>query len=84
MNSNQQDNKKPTPIFLSLIPNAPKAIGPYSVATIYDSVVYCSGQIGLDPETGKIVSSDFEEQTKQVLTNISAILEHLKIDTNDG
>ena len=76
-----QENKSPT--FLSSIPNAPKAIGPYSVATIHGSVVYCSGQIGLDPETGKIVSADFEDQARQVLKNISAVLADLKIGTSD-
>lgn len=78
-----QENKLNTPQFFSSIPKAPQAIGPYSVASINNSVLYCSGQIGLDPLTGKIVSVDFEEQTKQVLKNISAILTHFKIETKD-
>lgn len=71
------------PQFLSSIPGAPNAIGPYSVATVYDSLIYCSGQIGISPETGKIVSGDFEEQVSQILKNISAILQDRKIGTKD-
>ena len=72
-----------TPTFFSEIPGAPKAIGPYSVATSYDGILYCSGQIGISPETGKMISADFEEQVTQVLKNISAILEHNKIGSKD-
>jgi 2-iminobutanoate/2-iminopropanoate deaminase len=73
----------PTPIFLAEIENAPKAIGPYSVASVYGSTIYCSGQIAINPETGKIVSEDFEAQVEQVLKNLSALLTHFKIQTKD-
>lgn len=53
---------------------APKAIGPYSQAVIAGSNVYVSGQIAMDPKTGKLVGETIEEQTKQVLRNMEAIL----------
>ena len=55
--------------------NAPKAIGPYSQAVSYNGVVYCSGQIPLDPETGQIVEGDVSVQTERVLENLKAVLE---------
>ena len=54
--------------------NAPAAIGPYSQATIHNGVVYCSGQIPLDPKTMLIVGDDAESQAKQVMKNLSAVL----------
>jgi 2-iminobutanoate/2-iminopropanoate deaminase len=53
---------------------APKAIGPYCQATTYAGLVYCSGQIPLDPATMKVVEGDIEAQTEQVLKNLSAVL----------
>ncbi|MDZ7717122.1 MAG: RidA family protein [Balneolaceae bacterium] len=53
---------------------APEAIGPYSQAVIYDGVVYCSGQIGLNPETMEFVGDDVESQAKQVMKNLEAVL----------
>lgn len=55
--------------------NAPGAIGPYSQAIKAGGMVYCSGQIPIDPETGEFVSHDVSEQTEQVLKNLSAVLE---------
>jgi len=54
---------------------APKAIGPYSQAVALDSVVYTAGQIGLLPASGELVEGGIEEQTRQVLKNLSAVLE---------
>ena len=54
---------------------APGAIGPYSQAIKTGGMVYCSGQIPIDPETGEFVSSDISEQTEQVLKNLTAVLE---------
>lgn len=54
---------------------APGAIGPYSQAIKTGGMVYCSGQIPIDPETGEFVSNDITEQTDQVLKNLSAVLE---------
>lgn len=53
---------------------APGAIGPYSQAVAVDGWLYTSGQIGLDPKTGEMVSDDFEAQAKQVLSNLRAVL----------
>lgn len=55
--------------------NAPAAIGPYSQAVEINNTLYISGQIGIDPETGKIVEGDIKDQTRQVLKNIEAILQ---------
>lgn len=54
--------------------NAPQAIGPYSQAMTLDSLVFCSGQIPLDPVTMQITGQDIEAQTTQVLKNLSAVL----------
>lgn len=54
---------------------APGAIGPYSQAIKTGGMVYCSGQIPIDPATGEFVSDDVVEQTEQVLKNLSAVLE---------
>lgn len=54
--------------------NAPKAIGPYSQAIETNGMLFISGQIPLDPKTGKIVEGGIEEQTEQVMKNIGAIL----------
>lgn len=55
--------------------NAPGAIGPYSQAIKAGGMVYCSGQIPIDPTTGEFVSEVVAEQTEQVLKNLSAVLE---------
>ncbi len=56
-------------------PNAPAAIGPYSQAVKAGGMLYCSGQIALDPKTGEFAGNDITSQTEQVMKNISAILE---------
>ncbi|MBR0459606.1 MAG: RidA family protein [Victivallales bacterium] len=56
-------------------PNAPAAIGPYSQAIISNGMVYTSGQIAIDPASGKIVGSTIEEQAEQVCKNVKALLE---------
>jgi 2-iminobutanoate/2-iminopropanoate deaminase len=56
-------------------PKAPKAIGPYSQGIVADGLVFCSGQIPLVPETGELVGGGIEDQTRQVLKNLSAVLE---------
>lgn len=55
--------------------NAPAAIGPYAQGNIAGGLLFASGQIPLDPETGEIVGSTIEEQTVQVMKNVAAILE---------
>ena len=53
---------------------APKAIGPYSQAVEVNGMLFISGQIPMNPETGKIVEGGITEQTEQVMKNIGAIL----------
>ena len=54
--------------------HAPKAIGPYSQAIETNGMLFISGQIPIDPLSGKIVEGGIEEQTEQVMKNIGAIL----------
>jgi len=54
--------------------NAPQPIGPYSQAIKLNNLIYSSGQIALNPQTGQIVDGDIKAQTKQTLENIKAIL----------
>jgi 2-iminobutanoate/2-iminopropanoate deaminase len=53
---------------------APEAIGPYSQAVAAGPYVFTSGQIGLDPSTGRLVEGDVAAQTRQVMANIAAVL----------
>jgi len=59
--------------------NTPKAIGPYSKATRVDLgekfMIFTSGSLGADPETGNLVSDDVSSQTKQALNNLKNLLE---------
>ena len=59
--------------------DAPAAIGPYSQGIRSGSLLFCAGQIPLDPKTGQIVSGDISAQAKRVLENISAILRAEKL-----
>src|SRR5690606_8253659 len=54
--------------------NAPGAIGPYSQAIKANGMVFCSGQIPIDPATGNFVSDDVVEQTEQVFKNLGEVL----------
>ena len=54
--------------------DAPAAVGPYSQAIRCGDLIYTAGQIGIDPQTGKLVEGGIEAQARQVLTNLSAIL----------
>lgn len=55
--------------------NAPAAIGPYSQATVHNGIIYCSGQIPLNPATMEIVGEDVTTQAKQVMANLKSVLE---------
>jgi 2-iminobutanoate/2-iminopropanoate deaminase len=55
-------------------PNAPAAIGPYSQAVQAGEMIYASGQVPLDPVTGKMVEGGIREQTVRVLENLKAVL----------
>ncbi len=63
--------------------SAPGAIGPYSQAVKAGGMVFCSGQIPIDPATGEFVSNDVAEQTEQVLKNLTAVLEAAGATLND-
>lgn len=54
---------------------APKAIGPYSQAVVWNGMAYLSGQIPLDPATNQLVEGDIVVQTERVLENLKAVLE---------
>lgn len=62
---------------------APAAIGPYSQAVITGNLLFSSGQIALDPETGVVVGETIEEQTEQVMKNLGAILEEAGLGYED-
>jgi len=55
-------------------PQAPRAIGPYSQAVISGDLLFCSGQIPLDPATGSLIEGDIGVQTERVLANLGAVL----------
>ena len=55
--------------------NAPAAIGPYSVAIATESMVFVSGQLGIDPKSGAIVEGGIQAQTRTALTNQKSVLE---------
>jgi 2-iminobutanoate/2-iminopropanoate deaminase len=57
-----------------LADGAPKPIGPYSQAVVSGGLVYCSGQVGLDPATGQLVPGGVAPQTRRVLENLAAVL----------
>lgn len=54
---------------------APKAIGPYSQAVVAGNMFFASGQLGINPATGKIVDGSAKEQAQQALSNIQALLQ---------
>lgn len=62
---------------------APAAIGPYSQAISFGNLLFTSGQIAIDSKSGAILGDTIEEQTEQVIKNISAILESNNIDFNN-
>jgi len=62
---------------------APEAIGPYSQAVKYDGILYCSGQIGLDPETMQLAGSDIVSQSRQVMKNLGEVLRASGSNFND-
>jgi 2-iminobutanoate/2-iminopropanoate deaminase len=55
-------------------PNAPAAVGPYSQAVATGNLIFCAGQIPLDPATGNLVDGDVTVQTQRVIENIKAVL----------
>ena len=63
--------------------NAPAAIGPYSQAVESNGMLFVSGQVAINPETGKVVEGGISEQTEQVMKNIGAILKEAGYDFSD-
>ncbi len=63
--------------------DAPAAIGPYSQAVQAGNWLFVSGQIGLSPETGEMVSEDFDHQARQVLENLKQILAAAGFELSD-
>jgi len=62
---------------------APSAVGPYSQAVEINGTLYISGQLPINPETGKLVEGDIAVQTEQVFRNITAILENAGFSISD-
>jgi 2-iminobutanoate/2-iminopropanoate deaminase len=60
--------------------SAPKALGPYAQAIVANGMVYCAGQIPLDPKTGDVVAGGIAEQTHQVLKNLRSVLKQAGSD----
>jgi 2-iminobutanoate/2-iminopropanoate deaminase len=54
--------------------DAPEAVGPYSQAILAEGVLFCSGQIPLDPATGELLSSTIEEEARRCLDNLTGVL----------
>jgi 2-iminobutanoate/2-iminopropanoate deaminase len=55
--------------------SAPAAVGPYSQAIRYGTLIYTAGQLGINPQTGQLVGGGIQDQTRQALSNIQAVLE---------
>jgi 2-iminobutanoate/2-iminopropanoate deaminase len=55
-------------------PNAPAPIGPYSQAVFINGTLYTSGQIALDPKTGKLIQGSIQDETEQTMKNLQAVL----------
>ncbi len=66
-----------------LTDDAPKPVGPYSQAVISDKFVFCSGQIGIDPASGKLVEGGFGAETEQCLLNLECILTSIGLNTRN-
>lgn len=64
--------------------HAPAAIGTYSQAVVHEGVLYISGQIPLNPETGELVEGDIDSQINQVFDNLTAIAEAAGATLNDA
>ncbi len=63
--------------------SAPEAVGPYSQAIRTGDTLYASGQIGINPQSGEMVSGGINEETRQVLENLSAVLDQAGASLQD-
>jgi len=64
-------------------PLAPAAIGPYSQGILVDGTLYVSGQIAIDPESGRMIEGSVEDETRRVLDNVGAILQAASMSFED-
>ena len=62
---------------------SPPAVGPYNHAVRVGDMLFCAGQIPIDPASGNLVEGDIKAQTKQVLENVKAILEDQQLSFNN-
>ena len=62
---------------------APKAIGPYSQAVLINNMLFCSGQIAIDAKSGLLLTNTTEEETIQIMKNITGILHESNMDLSD-
>ena len=67
-------NASPAAVEVVATDRAPKALGPYSQAVKTDSLVFCSGQIPINPATGTVEAATIEDQTRQSIENLAAVL----------
>lgn len=74
--------RKPFEVHRSAIRSkrAPAAIGPYSQGVLVGDTLYCSGQIAIDPSTGRLCFGSIEEETERVLDNLGAVLREAGLD----
>lgn len=63
--------------------NAPSPVGPYSQAIIHNGTLYISGQVAIDPGTGKVITGTIEEETKMVMANVKAVLKEAGLTFED-
>ncbi|MBN1600454.1 MAG: RidA family protein [Chitinispirillaceae bacterium] len=63
--------------------NAPAAIGPYSQAIGSENMIFCSGQLGINPSTGKLCDDSIEKQAEQVFKNMKAVLDAAEVTLSD-
>jgi len=59
---------------------APAPLGPYNQAVLANGTLYCSGQVPIDPATGKVVEGDIQAQARQVMANLQAVLQAAGMD----
>lgn len=63
--------------------SAPAAVGPYSQGIVSGDLVFCSGQLGLDPATGRLVEGGVEAQADRAMRNLAAVLDAAGVSIND-
>ena len=64
-------------------PDAPDAVGPYSQAILANGTLYASGQIAIDPKSGRLITSNITDETHRVMKNLKAVLSAANMDFSD-